>query len=49
MSYVRDAMVLAGLVCLGTGTYFYDWRLALVVIGATLIGIAAASALGRAS
>lgn len=33
----RDFLVIIGMVMLMTGIWFYDWRLALVVIGALLI------------
>lgn len=44
MSWIRDAMILVGLGALGTGLYFYDWRLAAIGVGAAffLVGISAA-------
>lgn len=44
MSYVRDALIIAGLAAIGTGLYFYDWRIAAIVVGAIVVVIGTASA-----
>jgi hypothetical protein len=43
MNYVLDALFVAGLALLGTGAYFYDWRLACVVVGGTLVAVTTAA------
>lgn len=43
MSYVPDALFIAGLALLGTGAYFYDWRLACIAVGTALVAVTTAA------
>jgi len=39
MSLIRDAVFLVGVASIGVGTYYYDWRLACITVGASLVAV----------